>query len=105
MGAVVHCGGEDDVVALGFGDDAFDVFDVEGHYLVYTLNYFDAVEVAGVVVLVQENPEAEGDDCTGSKAVRPAKDGCAPGFYDGVKFLFGCIVGGFGIFGKDELCD
>lgn len=34
MGAVVHCGGEDDVVALGFGDDAFDVFDVEGHYLV-----------------------------------------------------------------------
>ena len=57
MGAVVHCGGEDDVVALGFGDDAFDVFDVEGHYLVYTLSYFDAVEVAGVVVLVQENPE------------------------------------------------
>lgn len=69
MGAVVHCGGEDDVVALGFGDDAFDVFDVERHYLVYTLSYFDAVEVAGVVVLVQENPEAEGDDCTGSKAV------------------------------------
>ena len=57
MGAVVHCGGEEDVVALGFGDDAFDVFDVEGHYLVYTLSYFDAVEVAGVVVLVQENPE------------------------------------------------